>query len=48
VASPCDGGLDPRGWRERRSPKGAVDGEVHSGGVEDDGGSDSRSSAVME
>jgi hypothetical protein len=37
-----------RGQRERWSPEGAADGEVHSGRVEDNGGSDSKSSAVKE
>jgi hypothetical protein len=36
------------GEKERRSPEGAVDSEVHNGAVEDDGGLDSRSSAVKE
>jgi hypothetical protein len=34
------------GRKERRSPAGVADGEVYSGGVGDDGGSDRRSLAV--
>jgi hypothetical protein len=37
-----------RGRRERHSPEGAADSEGHNNEVEDDGGSDSRLSAVKE